>query len=87
MIVADGGAANIICAQIMAPLDVRVCSLDLLVLRCIGRRTHGDDDMLLCGDITLDKLCGWLPKLRKHHVFAAVGRLEEFGLIPESCIR
>ncbi len=83
--------SNITYAEIVAPLDIRVCGIDRDVLELItqlaGRNPEvGADEAITRGDITLDKLCR-ATRLPKPHVFAAVARLEEFGLIPGSCIR
>ena len=82
---------NLDFAQIVAPIDVRVCGNDHIVLKLILNAVSGypeatAGEVIERGDITLDKLCQgtWMPK---PHVFAAVARLEEFGLIPESRIR
>lgn len=76
-------------ARIVAPLDPRVCGNDRNVLETIAgwRYIVSLDECIRAGDITLDGLCRALPRMPKHHVFAAVARLEEFGLIPQSCIR
>ncbi|MFI5938035.1 hypothetical protein [Actinoplanes sp. NPDC051494] len=83
--------SNLDYVSIVAPIDIRVCGVDLTVLTLIralatSNPERDPDDVIACGDITLDKLCraGRTPKA---HVFAAVARLEEFGLIPESRIR
>jgi hypothetical protein len=83
--------ANLTYAAIVAPLDARVCGIDaetlgLITLLASRNPEVSADEAVARGDISLDKLCR-ATNLPKPHVFAAVARLEEFGLIPESCIR
>jgi hypothetical protein len=85
-------AENLAYAEIIAPVDGRICGVDLDVLKLISELASRNpevsaDDALGRGDITLDKLCRASTVIPKPHLFAAVARLEEFGLIPESRIR
>lgn len=75
-------------AAIVAPLDDRLSPNDRHVLDLLAGWPHiADlDACIRAGDITLDGLCQ-KTRLPKPYVFQCVARLEEFGLIPGSCIR
>jgi len=79
---------NIAFAAIVGPLDPRLSAIDLHVLHLIASLPHSRDldDCIRAGDFTLDDLCR-KTRLPRPHVFAAVARLEDFGLLPKGAIR
>lgn len=64
-------------ATIAAPLDPRLSPNDRDVLTAIERHQP----------TSLDELCALMPRTPREHVFAAVARLEDYGLLTKSAIR
>lgn len=66
----------------------RLSPNDVHVLNLIASLPHRVDldDCIRAGDFTLDDLCR-RTRMPRPHVFAAVARLEDFGLLPMGAIR
>jgi hypothetical protein len=74
-----GSPVDLAFAQLTASFDLRLSPNDRRVLEAIA----GWD-----GDISLDRLCRRLAiSLAKPYVFLSVGRLEEFGVVPQGLVR